>query len=307
MPVINKPSHINKVWSSGGDLVKPSDSKINTGWEIEIPPRQWFNWIDNKQDQAIAHFNQFGIPVWDGETEYQSGRSYTQGPTNGIIYRALQTHTNQNPELDSSGTYWEAWNGTGGGGDEPEGGTVPVGAVVFVASNATPTGYLKANGAAVNRTVYSALFNAIGTTYGAGDGTTTFNLPDLRGEFIRGWADNRDVDAGRALGSTQAGAFQSHTHTATTATAGSHSHSGSTSTDGGHTHTYAATLSSGSPGAATGNGYTNQSQNTSVSGSHNHSVSISSSGAHTHDITVTASGGAETRPRNIAMLALIKY
>jgi phage-related tail fiber protein len=82
-------------------------------------------------------------------------------------------------------------------------GGTPAGTVVAVAMNTAPTGYLKANGAAVSRTTYAALFTAVGTTYGAGDGSTTFNLPDLRGEFVRGWDDGRGVDSGRVFGSTQ--------------------------------------------------------------------------------------------------------
>lgn len=75
----------------------------------------------------------------------------------------------------------------------------------FFASNSIPSGWLKANGAAVSRSVYYRLFAAIGTTYGAGDGVTTFNLPDLRGEFLRGWDDSRGADPGRVLGSSQPG------------------------------------------------------------------------------------------------------
>lgn len=82
---------------------------------------------------------------------------------------------------------------------------VPTGAVAHFAMSTAPAGWLKANGAAVSRTAYTALFAAIGTTYGVGDGTTTFNLPDLRGEFLRGWDDGRGVDAGRAIGASQDG------------------------------------------------------------------------------------------------------
>lgn len=77
------------------------------------------------------------------------------------------------------------------------------GAVAFFARSTAPVGYLKANGAAVSRTAYSALFASVGTTFGAGDGATTFNLPDLRGEFLRGWDDGRGVDTGRVFGSAQ--------------------------------------------------------------------------------------------------------
>lgn len=81
----------------------------------------------------------------------------------------------------------------------------PPGSIAYIAGTAVPAGWLKANGAAVSRAGYADLFAAIGTRYGAGNGTSTFNLPDLRGEFVRGWDDSRGVDAGRALGSSQRG------------------------------------------------------------------------------------------------------
>ncbi|WP_455027224.1 phage tail protein [Neisseria elongata] len=88
---------------------------------------------------------------------------------------------------------------------------LPSGAVMYFAGQTAPAGWLKANGAAVSRTAYAALFAAIGTTYGAGDGSTTFNLPDLRGEFIRGWDDGRGIDRGRAFGSAQGDAIRNIT------------------------------------------------------------------------------------------------
>lgn len=89
---------------------------------------------------------------------------------------------------------------------------VPVGAVAYFSQDVPPFGWLKANGAAVSRTVYANLFAAIGERYGRGDGRTTFNLPDLRGEFIRSWDDGRAIDRNRALGSWQADEFRSHSH-----------------------------------------------------------------------------------------------
>ena len=90
-------------------------------------------------------------------------------------------------------------------------GMIPSGAVMYFAGQTAPTGWLKANGAAVSRTLYAALFQTVGTTYGAGDGRTTFNLPDLRGEFIRGWDDGRGIDSRRALGSGQSDAIRNIT------------------------------------------------------------------------------------------------
>lgn len=88
----------------------------------------------------------------------------------------------------------------------------PAGQVAAFARATAPAGWIKANGAAIKRVDYNALFSAIGTTFGAGDGSSTFNLPDLRGEFIRGLDDGRGVNAGRALGSFESDMFKSHTH-----------------------------------------------------------------------------------------------
>lgn len=106
MPQILKPTNLSLTWASGGDVLNPGDTKYATGWQVEIPPRQWFNYLDNRQDTALAHINQHGVPVWDATTEYQANKSYTQGATNGTIYRCVQTHTNQNPETDVSNVYW---------------------------------------------------------------------------------------------------------------------------------------------------------------------------------------------------------
>ena len=106
MAQILKPVNLSLTWASGGDVLNPGDSKYQTGWQVEVPPRQWFNYLDNRQDTAIAHINQHGVSVWDNLTEYQANKSYTQGTTNGTIYRCILTHTNQNPEDDISNTYW---------------------------------------------------------------------------------------------------------------------------------------------------------------------------------------------------------
>ena len=92
------------------------------------------------------------------------------------------------------------------------GGVVPAGAIIYHAANSAPTGFLKANGATVSRSTYADLFSAIGTTFGAGDGSTTFLVPDLRGEFMRGWDDSRGIDSSRVFGSTQADQMEQHNH-----------------------------------------------------------------------------------------------
>ena len=87
-------------------------------------------------------------------------------------------------------------------------GGMPSGAIQAFAMSTAPSGWLKCNGQAISRTTYAALFSTIGTTYGNGNGSTTFNVPDLRGEFIRGWDDSRGIDSGRTMGSTQADQMQ---------------------------------------------------------------------------------------------------
>jgi len=83
----------------------------------------------------------------------------------------------------------------------------PPGAVISFAASSPPAGWIECNGASLSRTVYADLFAAIGTVFGAGNGSTTFNLPDLRGEFIRGFDNGRGVDSSRNIGS-----FQKATH-----------------------------------------------------------------------------------------------
>lgn len=80
-----------------------------------------------------------------------------------------------------------------------------VGAVCHFAMNSAPEGWLAANGAVVSRTTYARLFSRIGTLYGAGDGSTTFRIPDYRGEFLRGLDNGKGVDPGRVIGTNQRG------------------------------------------------------------------------------------------------------
>ncbi len=109
MVAITKPVNLSLTWASGGDILDPGDTKYATGWQVEIPPRQWFNFLDNRQDVAIAHINQYGVAVWDTDTEYQyealGEKSLVMG-SDGIIYRTLDTNTNQNPTT-TIGVHWE--------------------------------------------------------------------------------------------------------------------------------------------------------------------------------------------------------
>ncbi|MHC6223477.1 phage tail-collar fiber domain-containing protein [Pseudomonas sp. X10] len=178
-----------------------------------------------------------------------------------------------------------------------------------------PPGWLRANGAAVSRTVYAALFARYGTRHGAGDGVTTFNLPDVRGLFPRFLDDGRGVDPGRALGSVQADEIRSHIHTASSGSAGNHVHAANSDVQGRHTHAVkegqevgikdptGELLSSGDDMTTRVNNYST----TTADGEHAHNITVLAAGAHTHPITVNATGGSETRPRNMAFLACVKY
>ena len=103
---------------------------------------------------------------------------------------------------------------------------MPVGTVITFIGSACPTGYLKADGTAVSRTTYSSLFKVAGIAHGSGNGSTTFNLPDYRGRFLRGVDESAGNDpdkatrtamatggnVGNLVGSIQADAFQGHQH-----------------------------------------------------------------------------------------------
>ena len=105
---ISKPD-FSYQWSSGGAIVAPSNVKIQTGWTAEVPPFQWENYLQNRQDNAILHLFQKGISEWDALSNYYfttSGvRSYVQG-SDGIIYVAVSDSIGQDPTTDLSDTYW---------------------------------------------------------------------------------------------------------------------------------------------------------------------------------------------------------
>ena len=160
---------------------------------------------------------------------------------------------------------------------------VPAGSVIWYAANAAPTGFLKANGATISRTTYASLFSAIGTTFGAGDGSTTFLVPDLRGEFLRGWDDGRGVDSGRAFGSAQTNAMQDHRHVQTNAGGAA---------GGLHVGNYNTGL-----GSTTG----------IVAGASTYTSFVLGTQGPTENGQGTPNTAAENRPRNIALLACIKF
>lgn len=154
---------------------------------------------------------------------------------------------------------------------------LPVGSVNYVASQNVPIGWLKADGALVSRYLYPDLFAAIGYTYGgAGD---FFRLPDLRGEFVRGWDNGRGIDPNRAFGSLQSSQVQYHKHVAP------------------YSEAFSAPF-----GQTTGAGYQGSGRT-----DYDNYLYYTNDGSDFNGVVNPAGVvGSETRPRNVAMLAIIK-
>ncbi|AXE93971.1 phage tail protein [Paraburkholderia terricola] len=227
-----------------------------------------------------------------------------------------------------------------------------IGRIVFEPRTSVRAGYLKLNGAVLNRADYPALWayaQSVGAIvseaawtsnnwgcFSSGNGATTFRLPELRGEFIRCWDDARGADANRAIGTFQSFSNVSHAHGASAAAVGDHVHSAWTDSQGWHGH-HGSTYASGDHSHRLGypvpqsagdtdrggassnfsidnpvNPYTDgagahaHSFDTDGAGTHGHNVGIGGAGNHSHTITVNADGGNEARPRNVAMLAMIR-
>lgn len=159
----------------------------------------------------------------------------------------------------------------------------PAGMIMPFATPTAPTGWLACDGSAVSRTTYSRLFDKIGTSWGPGDASTTFNVPDFRGAFLRGFDNQRGYDPNRTFASYQADDYPTHTHSLT---------------DPGHTHVYTA---GGAASGLVGSG--GNPMGVSISAPQGGSVT-SSVGT---GITIGNAGGAsEVRPKNYAVLYCIR-
>jgi microcystin-dependent protein len=175
---------------------------------------------------------------------------------------------------------------------------VPSGSVLPYGGASAPSGYLLCDGSAVSRTTYSALYGVIGVKHGSGDGATTFNLPDYRGRFLRGYDNGagRDPDAssrtamnsggntGDNIGSVQGDATALPNTTFTTDNPGDHTHG--------------SDYPKGVQGVVVGGGSGNNVQGNGVAGG------IYNAGNHTH--SVTGGGDNETRPTNATVNFIIK-
>jgi microcystin-dependent protein len=155
---------------------------------------------------------------------------------------------------------------------------VPAGSITYSAVSTPPTGYLKANGASLSTATYPDLFAAIGYTFGGGGGS--FNVPDLRGQFIRGWDDGRGLDPGRGFGSNQGSDFLAHRHYAVNSAGRTQNLSDINAWSGDYNPGNRDNTRANLSGVATGDA--------------NYGLS-------------SAFGTSETRPLNTALLACIKF
>jgi len=175
--------------------------------------------------------------------------------------------------------------------------SVPTGAVFCMAVATVPSGYLECDGTAVSRTTYAALFAVIGTQYG-NPNSTQFRVPDLRGEFVRGFDNNRNIDSGRAIGSSQSHQHPQHNHNVSAS-------SSSSVTDPGHKHTMNFNLgnliSSGGAFGMKDSGTADR-MNTATTG-----ISVATTTTISQSNRGGTSNSSETRPRNVAMMYVIKF
>lgn len=184
----------------------------------------------------------------------------------------------------------------------------PVGSVSTYAGNQAPTGYILCDGSAISRTTYHALFQVIGTTYGSGDGSTTFNVPNLKGKFVVGFDsaqtefDNLSETGGAKTHTLTIAEMPAHNHNGLTQSAGTHTH---TITDPGHTHSYVNqpntqnTDNAFSTETAADNSSVAQTSSSSVTG-----ITINSAGAHQH--VIDSQGGGQPH-NNLPPYLVLNY
>jgi len=186
---------------------------------------------------------------------------------------------------------------------------VPVGTIIPYAGSEAPAGWLFCDGQEVSRTEYAKLFAVIGTTYGAGDGLTTFNLPNLKGRVLV-HRDNADTDfdtlgkiGGAKTHILTVDELPSHSHSISDD--GSHNHS--ISSDGNHTHIISCSTNGGSSNCIAHTGLNvNTSVSTQSAGTHNHGGATGYNGLHNHG-GATGSIGSGQAHNNLQPYFVINY
>jgi microcystin-dependent protein len=183
----------------------------------------------------------------------------------------------------------------------------PAGAATDGGAGGIPPGWLLCDGSAVSRATYASLFGAIGINFGGGDGITTFNLPDMRGRFLRGvdHGAGRDPDAANRAASAPMGPTGDKVGTLEGAGTAMPTATFATASAGDHTHPFSDSYYSeancpgpASPMTREGSSGTDNDNNLCQFAS-----TTSGAGAHTHGIT---GGDSETRPKNVGVNYLVK-
>lgn len=196
--------------------------------------------------------------------------------------------------------------------------SMPIGSVTAYTGASAPAGWLVCDGSAVSRTTYASLFAVCGTSYGGGDGSTTFNLPNMVDRFVKGAGTG--VARGTTGGSNTISTSQmpSHNHTGSISinAVGDHVHSASAAAVGDHQHKYnaqylATTMQTASPGSSVmrpeAGGTT--SNLVTPSGAHTHGITVLGGGAHTPtgSVTINSNGsGSVFEPKFCALYYIVK-
>ena len=238
----------------------------------------------------------------DTSTEQPSPSASTEMDDAGFEHDVV--HTNHSGAIialetklgsgDSNATSGAVLVGTGSGTSAWDttptfDGVSPTGAVVMWSGSSAPSGWLECDGSAVSRTTYSSLFAVIGTRYGVGDGSTTFNLPNPVDRVAMGIAlataptTNTLAVSSNLTALSLSAQDTDHTHSGVTDQDGQHSHN--VNSGGGHTHN----VNSGGSHSHTANSAGNHNHTTSNTGNHNHNLSNNTVG-HSHSYTKPNSG-----------------
>ena len=238
--------------------------------------------------KTSALTNDSGFLTSESEPQYNSSVAKKITATDTLKWNAKSNFSGNYKDLTNKPTLTVTGDSLklGAGNSVALNTIIPAGSIMPYVGTTAPTGWLLCDGSLVNRSTYANLFVTIGIAFGAGDGTTTFNLPDLRGRFLRGvdgtagndpdkssrTASNTGGNTGNKIGSVQPDIFGSHSHTI----------SGSTVLDPAE---HSATGSNIAGTFMTGSTYT-----------------FDFSG-----LSISTAGGNETRPKNVYVNYIIKY
>lgn len=200
------------VFAQTGNRATLTANDYTSGWlnitanNTRPPSYTEFNTLQNSTDIKLNYLDKRARNIWDAQIDYEID-SYALG-TSGDLYKCTAYHLGLEPTANE-GVAWVKVAEVATVIPPPSSPStqIPdvVGSIVMFAG-LFPMGnhaLIFCDGSELSRTQYSALFQAIGTRYGAGNGSSTFNVPDLRGEFIRAVDEGRGVDIGRNLGSSQ--------------------------------------------------------------------------------------------------------